>query len=87
MDKLAKLGTRKIEKELNKIEKNVNNQQNAESEMRESLELARGEQRKLSKKTSKVLNKIETAEKDKIAKFEAEQRNRIGKWAESKYLR
>ena len=77
MDKLAKLGTRKIEKELNKIEKNL--KQNAESEMRESLELARTEQRKLSKKTSKVLNKIETAEKDKIAKFEAEQRNRIGK--------
>ena len=86
MDKLAKLGTRKIEKELNKIEKNVNNQQNAESEMRESLELARGEQRKLSKKTSKVLNKIETAEKDKIAKFEAEQRNRIGIGVKTKWF-
>ena len=86
MDKLAKLGTRKIEKELNKIEKNVNNQQNTESEMRESLELARGEQRKLSKKTNKVLNKIETAEKDKIAKFEAEQRNRIGIRVKTKWF-
>ena len=45
--------------------------------MRAQLEVARNEQRKLSKKTAKVLGKMETAELDKMATFRRDQCLRI----------
>ena len=75
-DKLSKLGTRKIEKELTKIESQLDSLQNL-GKMRRTLQKSIEEHKKQAKKTTKVLEKIETTEKEKMTKLHQQIRQRI----------